>query len=200
MVLASRATVGASVECDAGWYPTGRVPECAVCAPGADCSRVNLTASSADAVVVNVGFFAPFSSPDGSEAAYGGVSWQLAAGAGLAAEMFNRRDGRVVAEFGELECGHRLQVTYHNTFTLPFETISRYRESFEYLDATVGPSRSVCAMPMAVNSALDEIPQVSYWATSPDLDVKGTYPYFMRTIPSDSATALAASDFLAAQG
>ena len=36
---------------------------------------------------------------------------------------------------------------------------------------------------------IHKLPQISYWSTSPSLDETVTYPYFTRTIPSDTAIA-----------
>ena len=48
---------------------------------------------------------------------------------------------------------------------------------------------------MATLAGIDGIPQVSYWSTSDAFDQnKGTYPYFARTIPADSAVAKAAAE------
>ena len=49
-------------------------------------------------------------------------------------------------------------------------------------------------MPLARTAGSDAVPQLSYWATSPDLDQTSSYPYFGRTIPSDTGTTTVVKD------
>ena len=67
------------------------------------------------------------------------------------------------------------------------EAIARYREAISYLDAIVGPAFSRSASPVSINAAVDEVPVVSYLATSTELDDKNSHPFFTRVIPSDAA-------------
>ncbi|CAE7320100.1 Grm8 [Symbiodinium necroappetens] len=54
------------------------------------------------------------------------------------------------------------------------------------VSALVGGVFSSIAMPIASFSAVQQVPQIAYGATSPALSNKDTYPYFMRTVPPDS--------------
>ena len=64
-------------------------------------------------------------------------------------------------------------------------------------DLVIGPARSEVAQQSATilgTEAIDTL-QVSYWASSPKLSDKSLYPRFMRTYPTDQATAFALCDF-----
>ena len=52
----------------------------------------------------------------------------------------------------------------------------------------------------AVIAGARDIPQISYWSTSKELDDVVDYPRFMRTIPSDDAVAYSISIFLKEMG
>ncbi|EOD40945.1 hypothetical protein EMIHUDRAFT_121824, partial [Emiliania huxleyi CCMP1516] len=56
-------------------------------------------------------------------------------------------------------------------------------------DLVIGPGRSSVSTTIARMTGAHNIPQISYWSTSPDLDNIARYPRFMRTIPSDLSTA-----------
>lgn len=86
------------------------------------------------------------------------------------------REGRLASFLGEV-VRSRGQV----------EAIARYREAISYLDAIVGPAFSRSASPVSINAAVDEVPVVSYLATSTELDDKNSHPFFTRVIPSDAA-------------
>ena len=64
-------------------------------------------------------------------------------------------------------------------------------------DAIIGPSRSAASMPTATLAGVENIPQISYWATSAKLDSLDDYPRFMRTIPTDDAVAFSVCQFWA---
>ena len=68
------------------------------------------------------------------------------------------------------------------------------------LHVVIGASRSSASIPTAMVSGIDDIPQISYWATSSDLDNNYLYPYFMRTIPIDEASGKAAAEILGSWG
>ena len=44
-------------------------------------------------------------------------------------------------------------------------------------EAIVGAARSAVSMPLASLAKIDEVPQCSYWSSSPDLSNKLDYPY-----------------------
>ena len=55
----------------------------------------------------------------------------------------------------------------------------------------IGTLLSSVAMPIAVASAGQKVPQIGYGSTSPALSNKDTYPYFLRTVPPDTIGAQA---------
>ncbi|CAE7840360.1 Grm5 [Symbiodinium microadriaticum] len=60
----------------------------------------------------------------------------------------------------------------------------------------IGPAISSVAMPMATTAAVQQIPQISFSATSPLLSNKDAYPYFLRTVPPDTVQAIVLWQFL----
>ncbi|XP_064606449.1 uncharacterized protein LOC135471244 isoform X2 [Liolophura sinensis] len=55
--------------------------------------------------------------------------------------------------------------------------------------AVIGPEPSSVALPQAQCFSRLNLPQVSYAASSPDLDDRFLYPFFLRTVPSDEVQA-----------
>ena len=55
----------------------------------------------------------------------------------------------------------------------------------------VGAARSAVSTPVAQLGAVDRMPQLSYWSSSPQLADKTVYPYFGRTFPSDTLAGVA---------
>ena len=55
----------------------------------------------------------------------------------------------------------------------------------------VGAARSAVSTPVAQLGAVDHMPQLSYWSSSPQLANKAVYPYFGRTYPSDALAGVA---------
>ncbi|CAE7311867.1 mGluR, partial [Symbiodinium sp. CCMP2456] len=55
----------------------------------------------------------------------------------------------------------------------------------------IGTTTSVVSVPLAILSAGQKVPQVSFGATTPSLSNKESYPYFLRTIPPDSIQSIA---------
>ena len=55
--------------------------------------------------------------------------------------------------------------------------------------AIAGPARSEVSRTVAQLAGVDQIPLLSFWASSPTLSDTATYPYFGRTYPSDEMLA-----------
>ncbi|KAH8054278.1 G-protein coupled receptor [Aureococcus anophagefferens] len=72
--------------------------------------------------------------------------------------------------------------------------------SFEYLDGVLGAAASARSMALATSTAIDETPMVSYMSTSPELNSRSHYPYFLRTILDDAGTVAALADWVASHG
>ena len=60
----------------------------------------------------------------------------------------------------------------------------------------VGPEPSYVSIPIASLFRIFQVPQVSYISTSPSLSNKILYPYFLRTVPPDTAQAEAMIDIV----
>lgn len=149
--------------------------------------------------VLRVAGFYPFSLTDG-KTILGRNGLRIIAGASmLAVEHFNSRNGTVLPALASEQianCNVTLNMSLHNTFASPYEGVRLVRDlrrgGETLLDAIVGPTFSAVATSASIAASIDSIPMVSYWATSPELDRFGIYPYFMRTIPSDAMAAVAA--------
>lgn len=188
--LTSTAESTACDSCVAGYYRNAR-GWCSACPRNATCDDLGIyeearDAADAGAPLVRVGIFAPLSAADGRGPYVDGAYRVMSAAGAWAAALFNARDASVVAAFGDLGgCAARLQVTHHDTYATTAETVQRYIEARDYLDAIVGPTYSKNAAPLSINAAVDETPVVSYFAMSSDLDDKVTHPYFTRVLPAD---------------
>lgn len=124
-------------------------------------------------------------------------TWLTVAMSGLIGmDMFNNRDSTFIEEYRGLDCPVYFNYTMYDDRSTPVGAMIAYR-SREH-DILVGPARSVASVPTAIVGGIDHIPQMSYWATSPALDDKDYYTYYMRTIPADSALAQALMDYLVA--
>ena len=135
-----------------------------------------------------------------------GNYWRaVAAGGLLVIKQFNERNSSVISEFGELStCDIRIEPVLLDTGSTGATAIEQYMRKFKEDDIDfsiiVGAARSACSEPVAMLAGIDKIPQVSYWSTSPVLEDRSSYPYFYRSIPSDSATAFAAATYFDSLG
>ena len=161
------------------------------------------TDSPVQGTTVNVGMFFRMSSGDGDDM---GDYWRaVAAGGLLAVKHFNERDASIISEFGELpNCDIQFNPKFFDTGSTGTTAVEQYQRKFEdsalEFDLIVGAARSACSEPIAMLAGGEEIPQVSYWSTSPTLEDRSSYPYFLRSIPSDAATAYAAATYFDSLG
>ena len=118
------------------------------------------------------------------------VGWQqLTCAALLAAKHASAGDGSVVPELGAL-ADLDLGLLVRDTNFSHHRTITAYRElRAAGVHALVGSARSATSTTVARLAAVDKLPQVSYWSSSPGLSDKDDFPFFARTYPSDLATA-----------
>mmetsp|Transcript_82729 Transcript_82729/g.233828 ORF Transcript_82729/g.233828 Transcript_82729/m.233828 type:complete len:916 (-) Transcript_82729:46-2793(-) len=119
----------------------------------------------------------------------------------LAVDHFNRRDSSVVAALADYaSCPIQFNNSFVDTGWKAENVVEQYIESYKRddvnYDLIVGPARSACSVPVATLAGIDKIPQVSYWSTSPSLEDKSAYPYFSRTIPSDSDMSYAVAQLM----
>ena len=133
-----------------------------------------------------------------------GEGWQASAAAGLAAASdFNARVGTYVPQFASeamQSCDVQLSVSVLDSGSTASVTMGELTERLltPYApDLVIGPPRSEPAQQAAtlLGTGSIDTPQVSYWASSPKLSDKTLYPRFMRTYPTDQATAVALCDF-----
>ena len=130
--------------------------------------------------------------------------WQAVAAAGLAAvNDFNARVGSYVPQFASeamQACDVQLSVSSIDSGSSATVTMGALTERLftpSAPDLVIGPARSEVAQQAATllgTEAIDTL-QMSYWASSPKLSDKSLYPRFMRTYPTDEATAAALCDF-----
>ena len=59
----------------------------------------------------------------------------------------------------------------------------------ENVSAVLGPTYSSVAKPTALIASAEQVPMLSYFASSPDLSDKLTYRFFTRTYPTDDTAA-----------
>tara|TARA_B110001452_G_scaffold196118_1_gene166099 strand:- start:4103 stop:8938 length:4836 start_codon:yes stop_codon:yes gene_type:complete len=108
----------------------------------------------------------------------------------LAVEHFNTRNATVVPELATLDSPLQLQPLYLNTDSLQAGGLTAYRAALAAgpPHGLLGPPRSAVSVPTAQLGAIDSLPQLSYWASSPTLSDKSIYSHFGRTYPSDSVS------------
>lgn len=105
----------------------------------------------------------------------------------LAVQHFNARDARVVPQLANLTSAMQLQSIVLDTDSVEVGGIRAYRSALAAgVHGLVGPSRSAVCQPTAQLGALDSLPQLSQWASSPSLSEKSIYSHFGRTYPSDA--------------
>ena len=122
-----------------------------------------------------------------------GEGWKAVAVAALAAvDDFNARNSSRVAAFGALDhCDKTLDVQMFDTKSSKTAAMAAILGSDRELDFVVGPALSSVSVHVALTLGVQGIPQVSYWATSAQLDDTATYPLFLRTVPTCDAEAFA---------
>lgn len=104
----------------------------------------------------------------------------------LAVDMFNERNGSIIAELGQLgDCDVFFDETMFDTASTSVGSMTAYLAQPH--DIIVGAPRTASSEPVALVGGIQQVPQMSFWSTAPSFDNKFYNPYFMRTIPSDSA-------------
>ena len=134
-------------------------------------------------------------------------NWKAVALMGMTAvEDFNARNGRFVPAFASdstVACDKTISPVVYDSGSNGAASVSALitalTSSSSRPNVIVGPSRSAAALPTATVAGVEDIPQISYWATSKSLDKLNEYPRFMRTIPSDDSVALGICQFWASE-
>jgi hypothetical protein len=154
--------------------------------------------------LADVSSFLPFS--DGTRARAGVTS--MAVSAVLAVYHFNNPE-KAILDLPQLRgCNVRLTTEFFDDQFSPvhttrlFTNVLRRNHSLAKPLPTcvVGAYRSATTSPLAIISGVNEIPEVSYAATSSDFEVKEQYPLFGRTIPSTAGEAKVAVDYYTTLG
>jgi len=127
-----------------------------------------------------------------------GSGWQAVAVSGLAAVAdFNARNGTFApALAGEqmAACDKQMEVTLLDSQSAGQTALTALFEAGLFTtqpqpDIIIGAARSAANVVTAVLTGTLEIPQISYWSTSPKLSDTDLFPRFMRTIPDDTVVA-----------
>ena len=117
-----------------------------------------------------------------------------------AARDFNARNPTTVAEFGNLQyCNLQMvigKVSNSATTTDAVQAVVGEITQQAVPDVFIGPRHSDTSIATAPITGVLGIAQVAFAASAPTLDDTQTYPYFLRTNPSDTTTAILAVDFL----
>ena len=123
-------------------------------------------------------------------------NYEEATAIALAAHHLNVGNGKISQEVQGLNerCPIRFTLEFEDTQYDGGKTIEHIIEVLNRDPATerapcafVGAYRSSISIPSALLTGLQDYPQVSGASTSSDLDDKAQYPFFARTIPSDSS-------------
>ena len=127
-----------------------------------------------------------------------GISYkQIACSTFLAAHHVRNGDNSVVPNLHALTGNLDLSLEMYDTQMFEQVAIRGYLDGrSKGARALIGAQRSAVSMPLALLSGIDQIPQCSFWSSSPSLSNKLLYPYFGRTFPSDAVTALAVPGLL----
>jgi hypothetical protein len=121
----------------------------------------------------------------------------------LAVQDFNERQSLLVPTLKERlsSCDLSLSIQMRDTEFSPIYAVSQYQKAVLEAPSTqtmaiVGSIRSTITSSLATISGTQGIPQISGLATSDELDDKGLYPFFARTIPGDLGDAIATCVYL----
>jgi hypothetical protein len=122
-----------------------------------------------------------------SDGGWLGPYWDgVSCAAVLAVRHANTRNGSVVPDLARLTRTN-INAYHRDTGSVPFSGIGSYRQLvWRGAHAVVGAARSAVSTPLAQLGAVDEMPMMSYWSSSPSLSDKSIYSHFARTFPSDN--------------
>ena len=115
-----------------------------------------------------------------------GASWnQVACAAVLAVRHAQARDGTVVSQLASIPAGLNFTSFSADSASKQPNAIRGWRAAKEAgAKLVVGPARSAVAATVAELGAVDRIPSISYWASSPSLTDKESYA--LRCSPNHS--------------
>jgi len=165
------------------------VPLCVPC-PG---DRVASQGSECVPKTAQIGMIMPWTDEDSGKVLEG-VTWKQMICAGrLAVHHVNSRFEGIVPGLGSLVSNltHLTGKIYDTGYAATTATISYRKMRAEGSTAMVAAARSAVSVPLATQGKIDQIPQCSYWSSSPSLSDQLQFPYFGRTYPSDAITTQA---------
>ena len=122
-----------------------------------------------------------------------GANWAaISCAALLAIADANNGSGRVIALLANrTNSSRRLQPLIFDSGSTSSGGVRAYRQALSAgAAAIVGPARSIVVESVGTLGAIDRIPQIGFWASSPGLSDASAYPYFSRTYPSDALASL----------
>lgn len=113
----------------------------------------------------------------------------------------NERNGSVVAELASLPAGFSLNASMHDTESSEISALQALSSALAmgFGDAVLGAGYSSVSKSLAHATTISQIPQLSYWSSSPELS-SAAYTHFSRVWVSDASTATMLVSVLASQG
>ena len=139
------------------------------------------------------------------QSCYLGPEWLSMTVAGAqAVQDFNNRNGTYVPQFAELAgCDKVLVPAFYDSATSGSASSAVLIDALNGVGGTVqpdyivGPAASSATIPVATISGVSnpKVVEISYAATSTQLDDVNNFPTFMRTIPTDDAVAFSVCTF-----
>ena len=126
----------------------------------------------------------------------------ISCAATLAVKHANARNGSIVPALANLPAAAPLiHPLFYDTESVEQGGLAAYRSAYNAgAAAIVGPARSAVSTTVSLLSAIDDIPTISYWSSSPALSDDVLYRTFSRTYPSDESPTPAAAEWLLGQG
>ncbi len=124
---------------------------------------------------------------------------------GVAVEHFNERSTLIIDELGKdylKNCNHNISIDHFydsmGSSRLALQQYLYHQTDEGGFDFVFGPGTSSETAVMAVVAGVQQIPIMGYWATSPSLADKSTYPTLTRADPADDSIAIAQAEFFKA--
>ena len=167
-------------------YDEFGAPACTACPIG----EVEVQRKRCVEKVGKLGIIMPHMNADKGEV-LSGVLWkQVTCAARLALTHVNLRNSTIVTGMDALvgNLSHVEGLMYDSGFSATPAIVSYRQMKADGSMAMVGAARSAVSGALATQGKIDQIPQCSYWSSSPSLSDKLLYPYFGRTFPSDAIT------------
>ena len=103
-----------------------------------------------------------------------GFQWeQVACATILGIRHAEARDGSIISELAGIPAGHNFTAVEYDSGSTSRIGIVAYRQALAAgAQILVGPGRSAVNIPLALNGAVDRMPHISWWASTPSLSDK----------------------------